>query len=193
MKRLILSLFLLVLCLTPAVLADGRITVRSALPGEVYLGGVRQGPIVPDESYEIYVTEPGPHIVEVRGSEGKLIHHEEISLDPAKNEQRTVHAFSGLSLPGSKAPELAATSPDPKGAVTREEMQAAVDQAARRAKSEALAEEAARRKRAQQRAMANQAIVHMVAVEGRRLPSGVKNMERIKLLGELVPLFGNRR
>jgi hypothetical protein len=179
-----------------AAWADGRITVSSAIPGDVYLGGIKQGSVNPGDTFVLTVQDPGIQTVEVRGANSNLIHREEVSLDPAQNEQRVVQAFSGIALSGSE-PIAAAPPPTPApiptDAITREEMHAAVANAAQRAKSEALAEEAARRRRAQQRGATNSAIGHIVAVEGRRLPSGVKNMERVKLLSELLPVFGNRR
>lgn len=92
-------------------------------------------------------------------------------------------------------PVEATTAPEPvKAGVTPEEMAAAIDAAVKKAKAETLAEEAARRRRAQKREMANKAITHVIAVETRRLPAGVKGMERLKLLGDLLPgLKGSKR
>ena len=186
----IASMLFLFLFLTQGsiVLADGRITVNSGVPGEVYLDGIKHATINPGEFYDIYLTTPDSHVLEVRDAKSKLVHREEIAVDPARNEHRMVHAFSEASPPVSTGKVTPTTSPSGKDVVTREELHSAMKQA----KSEALAEEAGRRKRAQKREMTNKAITHVIAVETRRLPPGVKGMERIKLLGELIPGFGGR-
>jgi hypothetical protein len=187
---LVSILFLLQVCPASGI---GRVTVTSSIPGELFLDGVSKGPIQPGETFVSDLKEPGPHLLEVRGTKTNLVHREEFSIDPSSGENRTVQAFFASPSPGSPPPEVV---PDPtvsNGTITREEMNAAIDQASRKAKAEVLAEEAARRRRAQKREITTRAITHVVAVEGRRLPSGVKAMERIKLLGELVPLFGKGR
>lgn len=167
------------------------VTVYSQLPAEVYVDNILNATVDPTNPLTIYLPGPKMYVIEVRATGSKLIFRESIAIENSTDEKHEVRAFieypAVITLPAATdVPVVAA-----QGAISREEMEAAIQNASAKAKAEALAEEAARRKRAEKRIITNKGIAHVVAVEANGgLPSSVKNMERIKILMEAIPAFG---
>ena len=170
--------------------------VTSIVPSSVYVNNTLKGAINSSEPFEFDISEPGTYVIEIRAKDTKLSHREEVDVRANSSETREIRAFSDFQTSAPvkvTAPAPVTTAPvttSGKEYVSREEMMAAIQEATKKAKTEALSEEAARRKRAEKRALTNKGIGHVVGVEANKsLPWSVKNMERIKLLLEALPSF----
>lgn len=167
-----------------------EVTVYSGVPADVYIDNSLEASI--DSTQPMSITLPGPrlYVFEVRAKGSNLIFRDEINILPASNLKREIRAFDGTPSSGASAAVNVAPVPVPQSGISREEMASEIKKATAQAKAEALSEEAARRKRDEKRKLSNKGIAHVVGVEAnRKLPSSVKNMERIKLLIEALPSF----
>ena len=177
--------------------AKPGITVFSSIPAEVFLDNRLMTAVDQANPAKLLVPGAGSYVLEVRAKGSNLIHREAFRFDPSAGKPLEIRAF-GAETPGTTQASVTETPASGTPAkisgnqdvITREEMNAAIQQATAKAKADALAEEAARRKRQQKRDLTNKGIAHVVGVEAnRKLPSSVKNMERIKTLIELIPTF----
>lgn len=186
-----LPIFLVFLLLMPAwVTGESNFHVTSPIPSSVYVNNTLKGSVSGSTSLEFKLSEPGTYVIEVRQDGGKLVHREEFEIRQNVMEKRDIEAFADTRTPPPASPVVASPSAPTRDYVSREEMMAAIQEATRKAKAEALAEEDARRKRAAKRELTNKGIGHVVGVEANKgVPRSVKNMERIKLLIEALPSF----
>lgn len=173
---------------SPTQQPRSEVTIYSQLPAQVFVDNVLNSTVDVDNPLTIYLIGSQTSVVEVRATSSKLIHREDVQVDPKSGLIYEIRAFSEYR-PTVTAPAVTDVPVvAPQGTITREEMNAAISDASAKAKAEALAEEAGRRSRAEKRQLTNQGIAHVVGVEANQgLPSSVKNMERIKLLIEAIP------
>jgi hypothetical protein len=167
---------------------NGEITVYSLIPADIYIDGIRKTSL--DVTHPMVIDLPGPRTYdfELRSKESNMIFREEVVVPSNANIKKDIRAFSETLPPTSTTEAIAQGAETPAGGISREEMASAIQKATAQAKAEALAEEAARRKREDQRALSSKGIAHVVGVEANKnLPGSVKNMERIKLLLEVLP------
>jgi len=183
--QIIIILTLIFLIPVSAVLAADQLTITSAMPAEVYVNDAMRSFLQADQPMDILLENPGDYVIELRPQNSPLIYREEITVEEGKSRKKVIQAF----FPPAPAEAKVAPPSLREPPVTRAELQAVVQ----KAKSEALAEEAARRKRQQKREITNKALIHLIAVEGRRMPGSVKNMERIKLLGDVLQGIGGNK
>ncbi len=168
---------------------ESDITIYSNVPADVYVDNVHNKFIDSNHPLEINLPGPRTYTFEVRARASRMIYREDILINPAATVKKEIRAFEEVPV-SSPDTEFVKTAEEPKGSISREEMADAIQDATAKAKAEALAEEAGRRERASKRAMTNKGIAHVVGVEANSgVSSSVKNMERIKLLLEAVPIF----
>jgi hypothetical protein len=166
-----------------------EVSVFAKIPGKVFIDNVFYSDINATNPQTIYLSGPKLYVIEVRATNSKLIHREEVLTDPKSGSIHEIRAFSAYDPEASQQTQTV-PSEEEKGTISREEMSEAIKAAAANAKAEALAEEAARRNRAEKRDITNKGIAHVVGVEANKnLPGSVKNMERIKLIFEAIPAF----
>jgi len=172
---------------SPLNFSKAEVTVFSQIPGEVFIDNIFNSNVNAEDPLTIYLSGPKSYVIEVRAMNSRLIHREEILIEPKSGLIYEMRAFTEYS-PGISNQVDTETPVANTGTISREEMTEAINSASAKAKSEALAEEAARRGRAEKRDITNKGIAHVVGVEANQgLPSSVKNMERIKLLFEAIP------
>ncbi|MBF0502916.1 MAG: hypothetical protein HQM09_22465 [Candidatus Riflebacteria bacterium] len=175
---------------------NAEITVYSQIPADVYVDSILKASVNATQPMAINLSGPRSYVFEVRAKGSNMIYREEVSIADNSVVKKEIRAFSevqsqtylpaGTVVPVPAPIQVAA----PQGGISREEMNAEIHKATAQAKAEALSEEAGRRKRADQRALTNKGIAHVVGVEANPGLSGsVKNMERIKLLIEAIPSF----
>ncbi|MFZ2960907.1 MAG: hypothetical protein WA705_28850 [Candidatus Ozemobacteraceae bacterium] len=178
--------------------SKAEITVYSQVPADVYIDNVLTATVNATQPMAINLSGPRSYLFEVRAHASNLAFREEVNVEPNSNVKKEIRAFpetqsqAGLTLEPSGPVTTPVVAPVPvaQGGISREEMASEIQKATAKAKAEALSEEAGRRKRAEQRALTNKGIAHVVGVEANSGLSGsVKNMERIKLLIEAVPSF----
>lgn len=175
---------------SPLELSKAEVTIYSHLPAEVYIDNILNAGVDVSNPLTIYLSGPQSYVIEVRATTSNLIYRESIAVDPKSGIKHEIRAFSEYPDAGSTTTATETPVVAPQGAVSREEMAAAIRDATEKAKAEALAEEAARRERAGKRIITNKGIAHVIGVEANKgVPSSVKNMERIKLLIEAIPAF----
>ena len=180
LKRIMVLIFLLLLASTSLVYSEGKLTIHSNLDADLYVNDVKQASVNTADPFILQIKEPGTYKIELRTPDQSQVHQEEVTLIPETGLEKTIRAFENVA-PVEETAKEPDTSAEP--GITRAELKSEVA----KAKAEALAEEAARRKRQADRELGKKAVIHVIGVETQRMPSGVKNLERIKLLGELIP------
>ncbi len=174
---------------SPLQFSKTELTVFAQIPAEVFIDNVFNAKVNVKDPLTIYLSGPKTYIIEVRATNSRLIHREEVLIDPKSVLIYEIRAFTEY-VPAISQQTSTETPLTPQETVSREEMTDAINAASAKAKAEALAEEAARRNRADKRDITNKGIAHVVGVEANKgLPGSVKNMERIKLLIEAIPAF----
>jgi hypothetical protein len=174
---------------SPQQLSKTEVTVYSQIPAEVFIDSVFNSAVNATDPLTIYLSGPKSYVIEVRATNSRLIHREEVLIDPKSGLIHEIRAFNEYYPAISQQTQTEAPVPA-QGTISREEMTEAINAASAKAKAEALAEEAARRSRAEKRDVTTKGIAHVVGVEANQnLPGSVKNMERIKLLFEAIPAF----
>lgn len=180
LKRIMVLTFLLLLASSSFVYSEGKLTIHSKLDADLYVNEVKQASVNTADPFILEIKEPGTYRIELRTPDQNQVYHEEVTLIPETNLEKTIRAFENVP-PEAEAAQKLDSSVEP--GITRAELKAEVA----KAKAEALAEEEARRKRQADRELGKKAVIHVIGVETQKMPSGVKNLERIKLLGELIP------
>lgn len=174
---------------SPLQFSKVEVTIFSQIPAKVFIDNVLNSDINATEPLTIYLSGPKSYVVEVRATNSRLIHREEITIDPKSGLIHEIRAFTEY-FPAISQQTQTESAVTEQGTVSREEMTEAINAASAKAKAEALAEEAARRTRSEKREITTRGIAHVVGVEANQnLPGSVKNMERIKLLFEAIPAF----
>jgi hypothetical protein len=174
---------------SPLQFSKTEVTVFSQIPAEVFIDNVFNSGVNATDPLTIYLAGPKSYVIEVRAKNSRIIHREEVLIDPRSGLIHEIRAFPEYFPEISQQTQTETPIAD-QGTVSKEEMTAAINAATAKAKAEALAEEAARRSRAEKRGITTKGIAHVVGVEANQGLSGsVKNMERIKLLFEAIPAF----
>lgn len=179
-KHIAIVMLLLIMGSSSILNAEGRLTVYTKVDADLYVNEVKQASVNPVDPFILQLKEPGDYKIQLKAKEGDLVHQEDVTLVAGTGLEKTIRAFEDYK-PAAEKPAAQAAAAEP--GITRAELKAEIA----KAKSEALAEEAARRKRQQERELGKKALIHVVGVETQRVPSGVKNIERLKLLGDLIP------
>jgi hypothetical protein len=170
---------LIMIIISSSVYAQAEITIYSALKSDLYVNGVKQASINTQDPFILQLKEPGTYQLELKAEEKELTHEEQVTLIAETSISKTIRAFESVAETQDKQESEKKEEP----AVTRAELKAEVA----KAKAAALAEEEARRKREKERELGKKAVIHVIGVEAQKMPSSVKNLERIKILGEVLP------
>ncbi len=168
--------------------SKAEVTIFSQLPAELFVDNVLNSALDYKNPLTIYLSGPKTYVFEIRATNSKLVYREDVVIEQSSGLKHEIRAFSEYPATVPLPVETEVPVVVAEGSVTREEMNAAINDATAKAKAEALSEEAGRRQRAEKRDVTNKGIAHVVGVEANGgLSSSVKNMERIKLLFEAIP------
>ncbi len=177
-RKNVVLLFLFML-ISACSFGAAKLTIYSYIKSDLYVNGVKQASLNKSDPFILQINEPGKYRLELRAIDKNLTYSEEVNLLPETDFDKTIRAFEEVET----AKNLESSKNNGDSVVTKSEMEAEIS----KAKAEALAEEEARRKRDKEREAGKKAVIHLLGVETQDVPSEVKNMERIKLLGEVLP------
>lgn len=185
-KRILILVTLMALGPSSMLLSESKITVFTKLDADLYVNGAKQAWVNAIDPFKLHFKEPGTYKIELKARDQELSHLEEVTVVSDTMLEKTIRAFDNAVPAADKSSAAAAAASD---GISKAELQAEVA----RAKSEVLAEEAARRKRQQEREISKKAVIHVIGVETQRMPRSVKNLERFKLLGDLIPILKDKK